>query len=220
MTSSFTTRKRINKQGTGDNPSSWGSVQNSGCFDVIDYAGDGWATLAITGDHTLTSPNGTTTANEAGARVLKLTTATSTYTQTLPAVEGWYIVHNTTSVTQTIACAGGGSSVSIRAGERVPISCDGTNVYRLTLLSMESQRLQNVADPTSNQDAATKKYVDDTAFNMAAGALPGQPGNAGKFLKTDGSVASWQQAQTTDLGDITTYTAQRNAFAIAMAIAL
>jgi hypothetical protein len=191
LSSTFTTRKLINKQGTGDNPSSWGSVLNSGALDVLDFALDGWTTLAISGDHTLSSANGTTSGNEAGARMLKLTTATSTYTQTLPAREGWYLVWNATTASQTIASTGGGTSVSIKAGEKVWVACDGTNVIRLTLTSMESQRLQNVADPTSAQDAATKKYVDDTAFSSAAGNLPGQTGNAGAYLTTNGSVASW-----------------------------
>ena len=35
---------------------------------------------------------------------------------------------------------------------------------------------------------------------MAGGALPGQPGNAGRFLTTNGATASW--------GDVTVTTAQ------------
>jgi len=202
MASSYTTRKRLNKQGTGDGTSTWGATLNSGVFDVLDFALDGWTTLAIAGDHTLSTADGTTTANEAGARCLKLTTATSTYTQTLPAREAWYLVWNATTVAQTIASAGAGTSVSIGAGEIVPIMTDGTNVKRLTLttmttaLDMGSHKITSVTDPTSNQDAATKKYVDDTAFNMAAGALPGQGGNSGKILTTNGTTASWDTTFT------------------------
>lgn len=43
------------------------------------------------------------------------------------------------------------------------------------------------ASPT---EAATKAYVDATAFSSG---LPGQTGNAGKFVTTDGTNASWQE---------------------------
>jgi hypothetical protein len=47
------------------------------------------------------------------------------------------------------------------------------------------------AAPTVDLHASTKKYVDDTAFNALAGTLPGQGGNSGKFLTTNGTIASW-----------------------------
>jgi hypothetical protein len=52
-------------------------------------------------------------------------------------------------------------------------------------------RVTGIADPTSHQDAATKAYVDATAFEMAGGGLPGQAGSAGQLLATDGLNASW-----------------------------
>lgn len=47
------------------------------------------------------------------------------------------------------------------------------------------------AAPTVDLHASTKKYVDDTAFAANAGILPGQGGNSGKFLTTNGTIASW-----------------------------
>lgn len=191
MASSYSERKRLNLQATGDNVSTWGSVQNSGVFNVVDFAMDGWSVIALSADHTLTTADGTTTGNEAGARVLKLTTAAATYITTLPAREAWYIVWNASTAAQTIASSGGGASVSIAAGEVVFVATDAVNVKRLTLTSMGSQRLTNLGAPTADSDGATKKYVDDAAFDAAGGNLPGQSGNAGKFLTTDGSTAGW-----------------------------
>lgn len=225
MSSSFTTRKRANKQGTGDNVSSWGGVLNAGALDVIDFALDGWTTLAISGDHTLSTADGTTTGNEAGARVLKLTTATSTYTQTLPAREGWYLVWNATTVAQTIACAGGGTTVSVAAGEIIFVACDATNVKRLTVLQQSTTldmggfKITNLGAPAASTDAATKAYVDATAFNMAAGSLPGQTGNANRFLFTNGSAASWASVTTSLISDYSTDQATRATAATALAIA-
>jgi len=47
------------------------------------------------------------------------------------------------------------------------------------------------AAPTVDLHASTKKYVDDTAFASLSGVLPGQGGNSGKYLTTNGTVASW-----------------------------
>lgn len=46
-----------------------------------------------------------------------------------------------------------------------------------------------VPTPSGLYDAVTKQYVDNLSFSVA---LPGQAGNAGKFVKTNGSVATWE----------------------------
>lgn len=45
-----------------------------------------------------------------------------------------------------------------------------------------------VATPATASDAVTKLYVDGISFSPA---LPGQTGNAGKVITTDGTTASW-----------------------------
>lgn len=230
MASSYTTRNRILKQGTGDATNTWGDNQSAGDFDLIDYSLDAWVSIDPTGNVTLTSANGTTTGNQASARNLKLTTATTTATVTIPALEHWYFVWNATTAAQTIASAGGGSSVSIAAGEIVPIMCDAVNVKRLTVstmttaLDMGSHKITSVTDPTNAQDVATKAYVDAQAFATQSGSYPGQTGNAGKVLQTDGANPSWHQLTIADLSDYTsdqaTKATAQHAFAVAMAIAL
>lgn len=107
-----------------------------------------------------------------------------------------------------------------------------SNIAQITVLS----------GPTADLQVATKGYVDGVAFAMAGGALPGQTGNAGKFLTTNGVSASWGSAvnslaglsgvvtgaaaktalaiQSTDLVDLATYNAARRAEAIAFAVSL
>jgi hypothetical protein len=199
MVDSFTTRRRVLKQGAGDNINLWGDRQSSGDFDVLDFALDGWTTKALTADYSLTTADGTTTANEAGARNLKFT-GTGAYTVTIPSRELGYFIWNALTGDLTVT-TGAGLTAVLKTGEIVPVICDASNVKRLTMLSMRSQRLQDVSDPTSAQDFATKAYADALAFTANAGILPGQVGNAGKFLKTDGTTASWAQPATTDLSD-------------------
>lgn len=197
MTSSPTTRNRLNKQGTGENANTWGEKLNSEVFDLLDTALDGWTTKALTGDVSLTSAN--YVADEARSRVLNFT-GTGAFTVTVPAVEKMYLVRNACTGNLTIASSGGGDTAVLATGEVVFVITNGTHVYRMALRSMGGARLQNLGAPTSDLDAATKKYVDDTAFEVASGNLPGQAGSAGKFLTTDGSVAGWGFAVTEGAG--------------------
>lgn len=61
-------------------------------------------------------------------------------------------------------------------------------------INANGKRLFSLSDPTAAQDAATKAYVDNTAWTANAGNLPAQSGQNGKFLRTNGTVASWQIA--------------------------
>lgn len=228
MPSTPTTRNRLEKQAAGENLNTWGAPKLNTVIDLVDAALDGWTTKALTGDYSLTSVN--YASDESRRRVLKFTGTGGPYTVAIPSVEKWYIVWNATSSTLTIT-TGAASSASIIAGEKAMVICDGSNVYRVQPTDFGSARITSVATPTSDYDAATKKYVDDTAFTVAAGNLPAQTGNGGKFLTTDGSTASWGAVPqsgvtnlTTDLAALTaaaaTNLATAKAFAIAMALTL
>lgn len=49
--------------------------------------------------------------------------------------------------------------------------------------------------PTSDLEASTKKYVDDSISGIGSD-LPSQSGNSGKFLTTDGTDVSWANVPT------------------------
>jgi hypothetical protein len=219
MTSSPTTRNRLLKQGTGDNTNTWGEQQSSGDFDMIDVALDGVLPLTVTGPLALTTAN--YVDDQARRRVLKILAAsTAAATVTLPAVEKWYLVWNASAYDQTFASQGGGASCVVKAGEIVFVVCDGIEVHRLSLVDMNSNRLQNVGAPTANSDAATKAYVDAQAFAALAGELPGQAGSSGKFLTTNGSAASWAAPTVSQISDYASDQAAKIAVAIAFCIAL
>jgi hypothetical protein len=60
-----------------------------------------------------------------------------------------------------------------------------------------------VPTPSNSTDAATKGYADGLAFSTA---LPAQAGNAGKFVTTNGSIASWADAKISNVVTATTAT--------------
>ena len=169
MVSSYTPRNRLNKQATGDNTNTWGDVLNSGVFDLVDFAVDGWTSVTVNAPVALTSANGA--ADQARARTLKLSGTGGTVT--LPAVEKWYLVWNAGSGDMTLT-VGGVTTTTLGSGDKLLVLTDGVGVYGLAIGGL-----------------GIREYVDEQAFAALEGDLPGQAGNSGKFLTTDGSLASW-----------------------------
>jgi hypothetical protein len=203
MPSTATTRLRLEKQALGENLNTWGSVKLNDAIDRIDEAIAGVQAITISGaSTTLTSVNYST--DQARKPLLVLTgTLTVNSTITVPNAEKLYVVvNNTTQATYSLTIkTAAGSGYALRPGPQM-VYCNGTDVFRASptlselalptaALAFNAQRLTDIGAPAAATDAATRKYVDDTAFSISAGSLPGQAGNAGKYLTTDGSTAGW-----------------------------
>lgn len=215
MPSSWSPSLRFELQFTGENINLWGDKLNA-VLAHADYAVAGWLTKALTGDTALTTANAGD--DEARAAMIKFTGA-GPFTVTIPAVSKSYIVWNACSAAVTLT-TGAGGAVAVAAGEKSQLVCDGSNVHRVQSPDFAGSRVTSVGSPTAPTDAATKAYVDAQAFAALSGDLPGQTGNAGKFLKTDGTVASWQVVTTGSLPDYAADQAARAAVLTATAIAL
>jgi hypothetical protein len=204
---------------TGEKTNTWGTTQNAAQFDLLDEAVAGVETIALTGNHTLTSTN--YVSDEARNMGLRFTGSLgSGATITIPTVEKLYFVINDSG--QTLTFSAGGTTGEVENGRRKWVGCDATDVYvgedgadkeyvdqqdalRLALtggtligalntnsdITMTAGALTLAAAPTVDLHASTKKYVDDTAFTAAGGNLPAQGGNSGKFLTTNGTIISW-----------------------------
>lgn len=195
MPSSYTNSLRFVLQATGENLNTWGVLNNNSMIALADYAIAGRAAFTLSGSKTLTTANGAT--DEARAAMLDITGGTGG-TITIPAVSKIYLVRNGASGNVVIT-TGGGATITIRPGESLLVFTDGTDVRSTFSTDFMGNRITNVGTPTASADAATKSYVDTTAWNLNAGILPGQGGNAGKYLTTNGSVASWAQVQVADV---------------------
>ncbi len=207
MPSSYSSSFRLNYQAPGDNLNTWGTILNNGVFQLLEDAVAGMASFTLSGPKVLTSTNGAT--DEARCAVLNVTGGTGG-TITAPSVKKVYLVRNASSG-PVIITTGSGVTATFSAGEVGFCAGDGTNFYRTTVTTnFGGVTLTNLGAPTANTDAATKGYVDGVAFAMAAGSLPGQTGNAGKSLVTDGSNASWQDPSIT-IAQITDYASDQAA---------
>jgi hypothetical protein len=186
MPSSYSTNLRFELQFTGENINLWGDKLNA-TFSRVDDSIAGYVAITIpaTGDYALTSANSNASADEARRAHLKLTgSPAANFTITIPSVSKNYWIWNATTKVATIT-TGSGATVTIDAGDKFPVWSDGTNVNHGVYFG----------------GYPLKDYI--AAISASAGAVPGTTGALGKFLKVtvDGSPSTWQQIQSTDLGD-------------------
>lgn len=167
MADSPTTRNRLRKQEVGAKTNAWGTDWNEdGGSDRLDDALDGVVAFTISGTtRTLTSVNYET--DEARMRSINVTGGTGG-TVVIPAVEKFYNVRN--GSTGDVTIYNGSNSAVVVAGEIITLFTDGTSIYTLN----------------------AKSYVDAAILNASiSSSLPSQTGNAGKYVTTDGTTASW-----------------------------
>ena len=177
----------LEKQAAGEHNNTWGSVYLNDTIQRVDYLVGGFYTVALTGDATLSTSNSSATqADNTGRQaMLKFTgTLSANATITLPSVGMARFVWNNTNKALTFT-TGAGSTVTVDAGDKTPIWCDGSNVHTIYFGSLN-----------------LKDYI--AAVTASAGAVPGVTGNAGKYLYTDGASAYWRQPATSDLSDYQT----------------
>ena len=196
MPSSWTSSLRLEQQFTGENINTWGDRLNV-ALRHADYALSGWLTKPLTGPATLTTVNGAD--DEARAATIKFTGGAGPFTVTLPAVSKTYLVWNACAGAVTLT-TGAGATVTVDPGDIVWAACDGSAVKT-----------------PGYGGASIKDWVSSVAWSYNAGNLPAQTGNAGKFVRTDGTSASWQALSTADLTD---YASAVKGLALAFAVAL
>jgi hypothetical protein len=178
MASTFTTRIRLNKQGTGDNDSTWGTVLNDEVIDLTDFAIAGYTTISLAGgDVSLTTNDGT--ADEARSAMLELTgTLTGDTGVYLPSgITKSYIVKNNTSGSfNATILIDGGTGTAVPQGGSIIVMTDGTTVtdaVDTTALGLGTASTLNFGTsvneliPVSSADA---RYVAVSTDSIITGA--------------------------------------------------
>lgn len=193
MTSTYTTLG-FNKQGAGDGANVWGDVLNEEVFDLVDEAIRGRAAFALSGTVTLTNTNGE--SGQARCAMLHATSGTGG-TVIIPTFSKLYVVWNQ-STGNMVVSTGGATTATVEAGDLTLIFSDGASVRQLMIAGY-----------------TLREYV--AAATLSKVELPAQTGNAGKYLKTDGTNATWQAPASTDLSD---YATRILGVQIALAVAL
>ena len=133
MASTFTSRIRLEKQGDGENPNSWGLILNQNVIDMVDEAVAGMVTVTCSSaEIALSTANGATDTAR-NAAITLVGTLTANVTVALPALEKTYFVKNGTSGDFNILLkAGTGTAVTATGqGLSMMVATDGTTVYNM-----------------------------------------------------------------------------------------
>lgn len=186
-------------QAGGENLNTWGDTRLNTALQMLEAAGHGITSHTLTSSKALSYTN--FTATDGTDYVQKIASGSDgAYILTLGGYERSYLIWNDSSYDQSIACSGGGDSVTVYAGEVVEVYCDATNVVRadvrrlLAALNASGFKITNLGTPTDNADAATKAYIDAAVLDLSGGNLPGQgAGTRGAAIVSDGSSANWVQ---------------------------
>ncbi len=194
MPSSWSSSLRFELQFTGENINLWGDKLNA-VLAHADYAVAGWLTKPLTGATALSTANAGD--DEARAAMIKFT-GVGPFTVTIPPVSKAYLVWNACAGAVTLT-TGAGATLTVDPGDIVQALCDGANVKT-----------------PGYGGSSIKEFVAATAWAYNAGALPAQAGNAGKFVRTDGTNASWQAISTADLTDNAAFLGRAVALAVAL----
>jgi len=170
MASTYTTRIRLEKQGSGDNDSTWGVVLNENVIDLIDTAIAGYTTISLAaGDVSLTTNDGS--ADEARSAMLHLsgTLTGNTGVYLPPGISKIYVVRNSTSgaYDSTILINGGTGHV-VPQGSSVMVYTEGTTVTTVygTAAALNFGTSVNELIPVS---AADVRYVTTSATQTVTG---------------------------------------------------
>jgi hypothetical protein len=193
MPSSYTTSARFTLQATGENNNTWGVILNNGVFQLVDDNVNGRLAFTLSGTKVLTSNLGAT--DEARMATLDVTGGTGGAV-VIPSVAKLYVIRNGSTGVVTVGTSGG-TAASFQPSEVGQCYCDGAITYRVRSTDFGGAQLTGVGAPTTPNGVVNKAYADNLAFSAIN--LPGQGGQAGNYLKSDGTAASWVKVSGADL---------------------
>ena len=176
MASTYTTNIRLEKQGDGENPNSWGTILNQNVIDIIDQAIAAYTTISLSAvDVTLTTNDGAT--DQARSPFLELQgTVSSSLNVIIPSLPKGYVVNNKctyeNSASVTFKTASG-SGYNANEGSIFLVVCDGTSVYSLNdtsfNLSATYARL-SASNTFTNTNIFTSAIDVNAPFTVSASA--------------------------------------------------
>lgn len=158
MSSTFTTNLRLNKQGDGDNPNSWGQVLNDGVISLVDDAVAGYTTITVgtTANVTLTQNQGS--GDQSRSAFLEIQGSVggthSAINILIPNNSKSYVVRNAVSyadaTADVILKVAGQTGVTISPATNQHVITDGTSVFNVAPTEFSSLTVGGTLDVSGN----------------------------------------------------------------------
>ena len=167
MSSTYSTRIRLEKQGSGENANTWGDILNANVIELADEAIAGYAVVSVSsGEEILTALNGT--VDQSRNATLEIAgTLTADVTVVFPAQEKTYFIReNTTGSFNTFLKTAGGSAVEIQQGTNIMVATDGATIVKSGETSV-TEFTTNALTVVGNVSAATLITSGNATLNSA-----------------------------------------------------
>ena len=229
MASTYTSRIRLNKQGDGDNPNSWGTVLNDGVISLVDDAIAAYTTVEIGANATVTlsAVNGGSDVPRSAFLEVKGSVGgtNNTISLIIPANSKSYVINNVVSANTTASDivkikTASGDGYNIPFGAVGLVVCDGTSVYSMNtkglgLGTAASADIGVCASNVPEVSAADLRYVRTsvTTDTTIRGSITYEAGS----LKISTSARAYNPITTlTDAASITNNFALGNNFLVTL----
>ena len=229
MASTYTSRIRLNKQGDGDNPNSWGTVLNDGVISLVDDAIAAYTTVEIGANATVTlsAVNGGSDVPRSAFLEVKGSVGgtNNTISLIIPANSKSYVINNVVSANTTASDivkikTASGDGYNIPFGAVGLVVCDGTSVYSMNtkglgLGTAASADIGVCANNVPEVSAADLRYVRTSVTTDATirGNITYQAGS----LKISTSARAYNPITTlADAASITNNFALGNNFLVTL----
>lgn len=191
--STFTSNNNLEMPAPNTQVNTWGVTLNKN-FSRLEDMASGVLKLALSGDHNIVYATDTT--DEARFAVIDITSGTGGNIIFANKTSRYLVRNNATGT--VIFKNSSGSYATVVAGETAEIFNDGTNVFQLGVStgSFKAYIDQGVTACMAYTDAKVQA-------NQQPGNLPTQgAGSVGKFVKSDGTNATWQNVQVSDVATL------------------
>jgi hypothetical protein len=189
MASTYTTRLRLEKQGDGENPNSWGLRLNQNVIDLVDQAVGGYAVVSVSSvEVTLTEVNGATDQSR-NASLEFAGTLTADVTVLVPEVEKLYFIReNTTGSFGVKLKTNTGSAISLQQSTNILVACDGSELYKLEVPTSVSAFTINTLTATSIDTSVVNASLVSAANGTFTSTVSANTVDTSIAIITDASI--------------------------------
>tara|TARA_R110000787_G_scaffold210276_2_gene320141 strand:+ start:1744 stop:2652 length:909 start_codon:yes stop_codon:yes gene_type:complete len=189
MASTYTTRLRLEKQGDGENPNSWGLRLNQNVIDLVDQAVGGYAVVSVSSvEVTLTEVDGATDQSR-NASLEFAGTLTADVTVLVPEVEKLYFIReNTTGSFGVKLKTNTGSVISLQQSTNILVACDGSELYKLEVPTSVSAFTINTLTATSIDTSVVNASLVSAANGTFTSTVSANTVDTSIAIITDASI--------------------------------